>query len=463
MRSYLDAMDAGYDVYRAVQPERRPPRLLAALGPKMLELAGAGPTARTPTSCRPSTPPAPGRSSAPTSCSYPSRSACSPRTRRSRGRSRGGTPAPTCGCRTTPPTSSASGSSRATSPTAATTGWSTRSARGATSRRCVGPGAGPPRRRRRPRRRPGAGRRSARPAPPGMGGARARVARAVSDFDDVTAIRRRGDTTTYDADLHPGWSILGKPNGGYLLAVLARAGCDVVDTTHPFGDLGALPAGARGRPRRGPRRGRCGTADGSPPRARRCGRATSPTSTRWSPAASCTTSPSTGPRPRRRRCRRRKNARRAATRTSRSSSPTTSTCGSTRRPRRSPTPTGEALIRFWFRLRDGTEPDVLALILAADAGPPTVFNLGRFGWAPTVELTVLLRGLPAPAGSRSRPVPGCSPTAGSTRRPRSGTPPAAWSPSPASSRCPETSPKSANYQAACRSRSGAGFVGRTGL
>jgi probable F420-dependent oxidoreductase len=39
MRSYLDAMDAGYDVYRAVQPAHRPPRLLAALGPKMLELA----------------------------------------------------------------------------------------------------------------------------------------------------------------------------------------------------------------------------------------------------------------------------------------------------------------------------------------------------------------------------------------------------------------------------------------
>jgi probable F420-dependent oxidoreductase len=40
MRDYLDGMDAGYDIYRAVQPASRPPRLLAALGPKMLELAG---------------------------------------------------------------------------------------------------------------------------------------------------------------------------------------------------------------------------------------------------------------------------------------------------------------------------------------------------------------------------------------------------------------------------------------
>jgi probable F420-dependent oxidoreductase len=39
MRDYLDGMDHGYDVYRAVAPATRPPRLLAALGPKMLELA----------------------------------------------------------------------------------------------------------------------------------------------------------------------------------------------------------------------------------------------------------------------------------------------------------------------------------------------------------------------------------------------------------------------------------------
>jgi probable F420-dependent oxidoreductase len=41
MRDYLDGMDHGYDVYRAIAPESRPPRLLAALGPKMIELAGA--------------------------------------------------------------------------------------------------------------------------------------------------------------------------------------------------------------------------------------------------------------------------------------------------------------------------------------------------------------------------------------------------------------------------------------
>lgn len=39
MRDYLAAMDSAYDVYRAVPPETRPPRVLAALGPKMLELS----------------------------------------------------------------------------------------------------------------------------------------------------------------------------------------------------------------------------------------------------------------------------------------------------------------------------------------------------------------------------------------------------------------------------------------
>jgi probable F420-dependent oxidoreductase len=39
MRNYLDGMDHGYDVYRSEKPEPAPPRVLAALGPKMLELA----------------------------------------------------------------------------------------------------------------------------------------------------------------------------------------------------------------------------------------------------------------------------------------------------------------------------------------------------------------------------------------------------------------------------------------
>jgi hypothetical protein len=61
-----------------------------------------------------------------------------------------------------------------------------------------------------------------------------------------------------------------------------------------------------------------------------------------------------------------------------------------------PSPTGEPVLRGWLRLADGSAPDLLFLLLAVDAMPPTVFNLGHFSWAPTVELTVLLRGRPSP-------------------------------------------------------------------
>ncbi|MDQ6650989.1 MAG: LLM class F420-dependent oxidoreductase [Actinomycetota bacterium] len=42
MRAYLEAMMSGREVYRAVRPREQPPLVLAALGPKMLELAGTG-------------------------------------------------------------------------------------------------------------------------------------------------------------------------------------------------------------------------------------------------------------------------------------------------------------------------------------------------------------------------------------------------------------------------------------
>lgn len=59
-------------------------------------------------------------------------------------------------------------------------------------------------------------------------------------------------------------------------------------------------------------------------------------------------------------------------------------------------PAGQLSMRGHVRLADGTEPDPLVLALAVDSLPPTVFGLGRLGWAPTVELSVLTRSLPAP-------------------------------------------------------------------
>ena len=61
---------------------------------------------------------------------------------------------------------------------------------------------------------------------------------------------------------------------------------------------------------------------------------------------------------------------------------------------------GPAVVRGWVRPR-GEEPDVLFALLAGDILPPTVFNVaGRTGWAPTVQLTALMRSRPAPGWLR---------------------------------------------------------------
>jgi acyl-CoA thioesterase len=59
-------------------------------------------------------------------------------------------------------------------------------------------------------------------------------------------------------------------------------------------------------------------------------------------------------------------------------------------------PSGRGLVQGWLRMADGREPDPLLLLLAVDALPPVTFDLGRFGWAPTIELSVHLRARPAP-------------------------------------------------------------------
>ncbi len=51
----------------------------------------------------------------------------------------------------------------------------------------------------------------------------------------------------------------------------------------------------------------------------------------------------------------------------------------------------------WIRLADGAEPDVVALVLFADAYPPSLFGLlGAVGWVPSIELTVHVRRRPVP-------------------------------------------------------------------
>lgn len=54
----------------------------------------------------------------------------------------------------------------------------------------------------------------------------------------------------------------------------------------------------------------------------------------------------------------------------------------------------EIHVRMWVRPR-GEAPDALFALMAGDVSAPVTLNLGRFGWAPTIQLTTYLRALPA--------------------------------------------------------------------
>jgi hypothetical protein len=59
-------------------------------------------------------------------------------------------------------------------------------------------------------------------------------------------------------------------------------------------------------------------------------------------------------------------------------------------------PSRKGVIQGWFKLADDRPLDPLALLMVVDALPPTTFDLGMPGWAPTLELTAHVRAKPAP-------------------------------------------------------------------
>jgi acyl-CoA thioesterase len=64
---------------------------------------------------------------------------------------------------------------------------------------------------------------------------------------------------------------------------------------------------------------------------------------------------------------------------------------------------GHALMRGWFRLRHDEPTDTIALLCAADAFPPTAFNADfPVAWTPTIELTVHVRARPEPGWLRCK-------------------------------------------------------------
>ena len=66
-------------------------------------------------------------------------------------------------------------------------------------------------------------------------------------------------------------------------------------------------------------------------------------------------------------------------------------------------PSGDPLIRGWLRLLDDEPVDAFGLLLATDAFPPTIFNANLpVAWTPTVELTAHVRAIPEPGWLRCR-------------------------------------------------------------
>jgi hypothetical protein len=57
---------------------------------------------------------------------------------------------------------------------------------------------------------------------------------------------------------------------------------------------------------------------------------------------------------------------------------------------------GPAVVRGRVRLLSGEEPDALVALLAADALAPATFRLGYRSWSPTVQMTVQLHRAPGP-------------------------------------------------------------------
>jgi acyl-coenzyme A thioesterase PaaI-like protein len=221
-------------------------------------------------------------------------------------------------------------------------------------------------------------------------------------FSAVSAVTRT-DEHTFAAAIDPGWSIVGKPNGGYLVALMARAAAEVSSHDHVI----AASSHFVRSPDPGPveieveplREGR--STGQSRVRLRREGQVCveslmtiGPIDTeaedRWSGGV-----PEPG---------------------------TTSYDDSLRlQPvdfevalmdqvdlRIDPDtagfmrgrPSERGVLRGWLMLPCGEDFDTAAVHFALDAFPPATFDVQMSGWVPTLELTTYVRGVPAPGPLR---------------------------------------------------------------
>lgn len=226
-------------------------------------------------------------------------------------------------------------------------------------------------------------------------------------FDRATAVAPRAGGLVHDVTVDPGWTIGDKPNGGYLLATLARAAVLSAGTVEGLAHPHPVAASAHylSAPSAGPaevhaevlRRGRrasqvrCRLVQDGTARVEAVftlGELASDAAPWWAdapvpgmaPEGDCLRPPSPGA-----------NGlvlpimERVVLRLD----PAVTGFAEGR-------PAGRGEVRGWFRFADGRPPDPLALLLAVDVLPPATFDLGTSGWVPTLEMTAYVRALPAP-------------------------------------------------------------------
>jgi acyl-CoA thioesterase len=220
-------------------------------------------------------------------------------------------------------------------------------------------------------------------------------------FEADTAVERI-DETTFSAEIHPGWDIAGNANGGYLLAMVARAVAESTGKPDPV----VLSAHFLAP-------GSAGPVTISVDTVRVGGRHATAVATMRSSdvalivAVATTTDlariPSGGP---------------ELIDDEPPDLPDVDACvNRALSPGEAPSfmgrvdlrlhpddagflegkASGKARVRGWFRLRDDEPIDPIGLLLAVDGFPPTIFNADHpVAWTPTVELTAHVRGVPEP-------------------------------------------------------------------